>query len=232
MDKIINRPLMGFNVRQRTENNHLCLTDIVRIYEAIRSENGWIEKQPSKFFENQSEIEYIIELLDFQGIFTKSKKLLFIEHVKNQGLIKSLKAIGQYQTKGRGDNKAVFCDPYIFIAIAQWLNPKFRAMVTIWVTDSLILNRIEAGHEYTQLCTAISNHIVPNISENAKRFIYSNFAKLINKKVFGKHGDELRQMASKVQLIEMNKIQTKLTALIEVGHVEDYLGAKDYLKLI
>lgn len=225
------RPLMGATIRQKIDNEMLCLTDLSKIYEAERIKNGWSEKRLDWFFNNQSEIEYIIELLDLQGVFVNVKKITFIEQVKNQGLIKALKSIGHYQTTGRGENKSVYCNPYIFIGIAQWLNPHFRAVVTLWATDTLILNRIEAGHEYTHLCTAISEFIVPKISDRAKKFIYSNFAKLINKKVFGEHSDNLRQIASKEQLQELNKLQHKLSALMEVGYISSYQQAKDYLQL-
>lgn len=230
-NKLMERPLMGATVRQRIENNQLCLTDLAQIYEAERIKNGWVEKRLDHFFNRDSEIEYIIELLDLQGIFINVQKHTFIEQAKNQGLIKALKDIGQYKVTGRGDNKAIFCNHYIFIAVAQWLSPRFRAIVTMWATDTLILNRIEAGQDYTQLCSVISGYIVPKISDNAKKFIYSNFAKLINKKVFGTHSDNLRQIASKEQLQELNKIQTKLSALIEVGYISSYQEAKQYLKL-
>lgn len=231
MDKIMLRPLMGAEVRQKTVNSQLCLTDLAQIYEIQRIENGWVEKDLSHFFKNISENEYIIELLELQGAFINLKKVSFIEQAKNQGIIKALKTIGEYKVTGRGENKAVYCNPYIFVAVAQWLNPRFRAMVTIWVTDQLILNRIEAGHEYNVLCAAISEYIIPKISENASRFIYSNFAKLINKKVFGEHKDNLRQVASKDQLRELNKLETKLTTLIEVGHISTYQEAKNYLSV-
>ena len=226
---LIERPLMGGIIRQRVDNEMLCLTDLAKLYETTRIVNGWVEKQVSKFFENKEEIEYITELLDLQGVLTNSNKLLFTEQSENQGAVKTLKAFNQYSTKGRGDNKATYCNPYIFIAVAQWLNPRFRAYVTIWVTDQLILNRIEAGENYNTLCLAISNHIVPTLSDNGKRFIYSNMAKLINVKVFGEHKNNLRQIASKEQLVKLRNLETKLSTLIEVGYVSSYQDAKAYI---
>lgn len=229
-NKIMERPLMGDIVRQRVDSGMLCITDLVRIYEAQRVNNGWIDKRADKFFNNKAEIEYVIELLDLQGLFVNGKKLPFIEHVKNQGLVKALKAIGQYNTGGRGDNKAVYCNTYIFIAVAQWLNPRFRAYITIWATDSLILNRIDAGVNYNELCSAINDYIIPKLdSENAKKFIFSNFGKLINTKVFGSHGDNLRQIASKEQLKELRDLEIELSTLMKVGHIKSYQDAKDYL---
>ncbi len=229
---LMERPLLSSVVRQKVDNNQLCLSDLVSIYENERVVNNWVKKDLSHFFNRAGEMEYVIELLELQGSFIKLHKHSFIEQVNNQGLIKSLKSIGEYSVTGRGDNKATFCNPYVFIAIAQWLNPRFRAVVTMWATDTLILNRIEVGHDYTQLSMAISEHIIPNISDNAKKFIYSNFAKLLNKHVFGKHDNNLRQIASKEQLRTLNKIQTKLTTAIELDVVKTYSDAKQYLETL
>lgn len=224
------RPLMGSMIRQRVDNEMLCLTDLSRIYEAERVKNGWVEKRLDWFFNNDSEQEYIIELLDLQGCFINVKKLTFMDQVKNQGLVKSLKSIGQYKTGGRGENKAVYCNPYIFVAVAQWLNPKFRAKVTMWVTDQLILNRIEAGANYNTLCDSIKEKILPQSSDNSKKFIFSNFAKLINNHVFGKHDSDLRHIASKEQLTKLRDTEIELTTLINVGFISSYQEAKEYLK--
>lgn len=224
------RPLMGGIVRQHVGSQMLCLSDLASIYEAERVSNGWIEKRLDSFFKNDSEKEYIMELLKLQGVLIDGNILSFTEHANNKGVISALKSIGQYSTKGRGEKRNTFCNPYIFVAVAQWLNPKFRAYVTIWVTDQLILNRIEAGNNFNALCDAISTNIIPKLSsDNAKRFIYSNFTKLINKRVFGRHEDNLRQIASKDQLSELNRLETKLSTLIEVGYIVSYNSAKDYI---
>lgn len=231
-NKSMERPLLGSVVRQKIDNGMLCLSDLSSIYEHERIKNGWAEKRLHKFFNNIEEIEYITELLELQGVIIKGKKCPFVEQAKNQGLIKALKEIGQYQTGGRGSNKTVYCNPYIFIAIAQWLNPKFRAYVTIWVTDQLILNRIDAGVKYNTLCNAINEYILPSLdSDNSKKFIYSNFGKLVNKKVFGKHDSNLRQIANKRQLSELKDVEVELSTLIKVGHIKSYSEAKEYLKL-
>ena len=232
-NKLMQRPMLSGMVRQRIDNEMLCLTDLAQIYEIERIENGWVEKRLDHFFNRDSEIEYIIELLDLQGTFVNVQKHTFTEQVKIQGLIKALKTIGQYETKGRGANKAVFCNPYIFIAIAQWLNPRFRAYVTVWATDSLILNRIDAGSQYNELCSVLKDKILINLPEesNQRKFLFSNFAKLINKKVFGKHEADLRQMANKNELLKLTKIESELSALIKVGYISSYQDAKDYLEL-
>ena len=231
-NKLMERPFFNGIIRQRIDNQMLCLSDLDNMYEKLRVENGWREKQLSKFFENKDEIEYVVELLDLQGVFIESKKLLFIEQVDNQGLLKTLKSIGKYEMKGRGENRRIFCDPYIFVAIAQWMNPRFRAYVTMWVTDSLILDRIDAGVMYKDLSTSIKDNIIPNLSDNGKRFIFSNIAKLVNKKIFGRHEDNLRQMASKDQLRQLQNTELVLSEFIKAGVLNNYQEIKEYLNNI
>lgn len=228
-NKLMERPLLNGIVRQRVDNGMLCLTDLIQVNDDICALKGWNIRRIRDFFVNQSEIDYVVELLDLDGAFIKAEKSAFIELSKNKGLISSLKKIGYYSTKGARENKAVYCNQYLFVAIAQWLNPMFRAYVTKWVTDQLIINRIEAGNNFNSLCNSINQHMIPNLSDNGKKFIFSNMAKLINKKVFGKHDDNLRQIASKEQLSELNKWETKLSTLIEVGYIKDYQEAKDYI---
>jgi len=223
--------MMGEIVRQRIEDELLCLTDLALIYEEQRIKNAWVDKRLNEFFINKAEIEYIVELLSLQGVFIDTEKVVFMEIVKNQSLISALKSIGQYKVTGRGTNKTTFCNPYIFVAVAQWLNPKFRAQVTMWVTDSLILNRIEAGTQFNELCNVIKNKLIPQLPEesNGRKFIFSNFAKLINKKVFGKHETNLRQIATKDQLLKLARIEGKLSALIDFGSLTSYQEAKEYI---
>lgn len=230
MDKLMLRPFLESTIRQSTNGGQLCLTDLANAYELERIKNGWVEKRLDHFFNRDSEIEYVIELLELQGILVNVRKDTFMELVRNKGLIRALKSIGEYKTKGRGENKSTFCNPYIFIAVAQWLNPKFRALVTIWVTDSLILNRIEAGHGFNKLTKAITEKIVPELSESGRKFIYSNFARLLNIKVFGKHDSELRQIASKEQLSKLRDLETELAALVSFGAIKSYSEAKTYIE--
>lgn len=230
-NKLMKRPIMGGTVRQWVDNDMLCLTDLARIYEAERIKNNWVKKRLDHFFNNASDIEYIIELLDLQGVFINVNKSTFMSHAENQGIIKALKSIGQYKVTGRGENKAVFCNPYIFVAVAQWLNHGFKTQTEALVYDTLILNIIETGGEFTHLCTVIRKYITPLMSEQAQKSIYTDFANLINLKVFGKDYEKLKLIASKEQLQQVDRLQIKLSALIDFGSITSYQQAKDYLEL-
>ena len=188
-----------------------CLTDLENAYNKVRKKNGWSEKQITKYFNNEYEMEFILELLQNTGVIYKKQNSPFYETVENKevmttenfkklidkrGLIYALKKVGQYSMKGKGADRVVFCNPYIFVAVAMWLNPQFKAKVVVWVGDQLIVDRIMAGERYKRLTRAIYQHILPTIDETQHKYIYSDFAKLLNKFIFGEHSENLRQLAS------------------------------------
>jgi len=196
------RSILGTRVKQ-IKNNLLCLTDIEQKAKVL------------KFFATQE--NYIVELINLQGIEINQ------EQIKNQGIVRALKSIGQYKAKGARENKKVYCNQYVFLAVLKYVYPNVEAKNILVDNDKFITDRIDAGHEYTELCTAITKHIP--VEEN----IYTNFVNLINEKVFGKRSGLLSQIASKEQIKELDKIQTKVSALIEVGHINNYQEAEKYL---
>jgi len=225
------REFFGSVIHQRIDNEMLSVSDLSKIYEGMREEKGWPEKPLHRFFDKDrsGNSEFIVELVK-EGNLVKDHFRTFMEVYEKKGVLKALKEFGLYKMVGKGEERSVYCHPYIFVSIAMWLNPSFRAKATIWIADQLIVNRIEAGERYNALSSAIHDHIVPLInSDVAKKFIYSNFAKLINKKIFGKHADDLRQIASKEDLKELTRLQEKLITLIEVRYIKSYQEAKEYI---
>lgn len=234
------RQLMDGVIRQRIDNGMLCVSDLMKVYEKQKGINGWTQdKRINDFFrvnshndrnKHSENFEYVLDILELQGVFINTSRRTFIECAENKGVITALKLINQYSTKGRGENKASYCNPYLFVALAQWLNTKFRAYVTVWITDQLILSRIEAGSEYNKLCSSIKDNMLPSLSDNGKKFIFSNVAKVVNKKIFGRHEDNLRQIASQEQLSSLKSLEIELSALIKVGYLSSYQEIKDYIE--
>ena len=119
--------------------------------------NGWSDKHLTEVFRDTANVERIYYILYEQGII-KSQISEFMESVSKQGIIKTLKGIGVYKTTGRGENKTVMCNPYIWVLMAMELNPQLYAKVVTWLTDKLILNRIEAGN----MCKALNSALYKN----------------------------------------------------------------------
>jgi uncharacterized linocin/CFP29 family protein len=106
--------------------------------------------------------------------------------------------------------------------VAMEMNPMLYAKVVIWLTDSLIFNRIKAGDEYLPMNRAISN-----VVEEPQ---YAKYAVLINQKVFGNHESGIRNTANADQLNKITKIESFIVEAIENGYMTSEDSIINYLK--
>jgi hypothetical protein len=136
-----------------------------------------------------------------------------MEMVKSEGITKVLKGLQVYKTTGRGESKQVMTDPYIWMLLAMEMNPMIYANVVVWLTDTLIFDRIEAGNEFKPMNMSIST-IVNNPN-------YPLYAKEINKKVFGKHISGMRNLASSKELRKIADIEKMIIKAIENKWLKD-----------
>ena len=202
------RNLFGVTIRQETQNGFLCLTDLQEAYVHARVENGWKEKGKVQDIIAQKEnAERIFFLLKEQKIIN-SEFSDFINTIEKDGVVKVLKELGVYKTTGRGADKRVMCNPYIWVLVAMELNPMLYAKVVMWLTDKLLLNRIEAGDFYKSLASALYKLPNPN---------YSGVSVALNKKVFGRHELGIRNKASKEELAELKRLEDNIAFAIEKG---------------
>lgn len=126
-----------------------------------------------------------------------------------------------YKTLGARENKRVMCDPYIFVLVAMELSPKLYAEVVTWVTDTLILNRIEAGDLYNKLASSVSKLKDPD---------YAKMAKALNYIVVNKHETQIRDKFTREQLKELGELQSKLSFAIDMGYITTFDGLLDEMR--
>ena len=105
--------------------------------------------------------------------------------------------------------------------VAMELNPIFKAEVIGWLTDSLILNRIEAGQFYKELTSSMAKF--DNVD-------YIKVAKGLNHCIFNKHETGLRNTASKDQLKELERLEAKLAYAIDAGFIKNFKQLLDELR--
>jgi hypothetical protein len=103
-------------------------------------------------------------------------------------------------------------NPYIWVLLAMELNPMIYAKVIIWLTDSLIFDRIEAGTEFKPM-----NQAIKNIVKNPD---YPKYSIEINKKVFGTHITGMRNLATSSELKKITKIEQFITSAIEMEMIK------------
>jgi hypothetical protein len=205
------RDLFGVTIRQETKTSFLSVTDLQMAYEKARWQYGWSDKRINDVLSTTSVKERVFYVLENKGVI-KATFPVFMDMVEKEGVVKVLKELGVYETKGARSTKRVYCDPYIWVLIALELNPMIYAKVIMWLTDSLIFDRIEAGTEYLPMNSAIKKTL--------KNPDYPKFAKAINEKVFGKHITGMRNLASSKELKKIASIETHITRLLDRGYIK------------
>jgi hypothetical protein len=197
----------------------LSVSDLQKAYETARWQYGWSERRTDVIMQTQDFRERVFYLLEKQDVI-KTDILGFIQMVEKEGITNTLKGLGVWKTTGARQTKSVMCDPYIWVLLAMEMNPMIYAKVIIWLTDSLIFNRIEAGTLYKPMNSAIKS-----IIENPD---YAKYARLINIKIFGEHVTGMRNLANAKELKSIAKLEETVTKAIEMGWVkneEDLINA-------
>jgi len=207
--------LLNYSVRVN-EEGLLCITDLKHIYGNIQPLKKWRFELINEFFETNETIAYIIELLDMQGLFSEGR------HDKKEFIsLINTKSINEYKTVGRWSDRATYCNPYIFVAAARWLNFYFLEHVSSFVSDSLIIDRIAAGYRYSKLLTVVTKYIkVPD---------YISFVNKIHKKITGKHENNYNRALSKVNAVISARIETEIIMRIKHGDINSYEDADNYI---
>lgn len=202
------RELFGITIRQNTKEQFLSITDLQKAYEKARWQYCWGERGINTIMQSKDFRERLYFLL-IEKDFIKVGIPTFMEMIEKEGITKVLKGLGLYKTTGRGSDKTVMADPYIWTLVAMELNPMLYAKVIVWLTDSLIFDRLEAGTEYRPMNSAIKE-VIQNPD-------YPKFAKAINSKVFGQHQTGMRNLASAKELRQIADIEKFVTQSIKMG---------------
>jgi hypothetical protein len=205
------RELLGIIIRQKTENGFLCLTDLQYAFDKARIEYGWNDRRINDIISTQTFKERIYYILKELKII-ETEFTAFMEMLDYQGIVESFKKLQIWEMKGKGSERLVWVNPYIFVGIALEINPKLYAATVIWLTDSLIFDRKEAGGNYLPMNIAIDKKL--GLSE------YWKYAILINEKIFGKHEKGIRNLASKEDLKKITKLEEIITMLINMEYVK------------
>lgn len=218
--KSTDREVFGITVRQETKNGFMSVTDLQQTYEKGRWQHGWPERHINTVLQSTNTQLKVYHLLNERSLI-KVGIPTFTELVDSQGIVSVLKGLGVWKTTGRGGNRNVVCDPYVWTLLAMEFNPMLYAKVIIWLTDSLIFDRMDAGDKFKPMNSAISR-TVGNPD-------YPRYAKEINLRVFGEHITGMRNLASSKELRLVSDIENTVTKALEHGWVKT---EEEILKLI
>lgn len=219
--KSTDRQLFGVTIKQKTKEQFLSITDLQRSYETARWQYGWTDRRVNDILQYRPVQERVYYLL-FESGKIKTTLPAFMEMVESEGIVKVLKGLGTWSTTGRGTDKAVFCDPFVWMLLAMELNPMIYAKVVIWLSDSLIMDRIEAGSEYLPMNSAIK--------AICKSPDYGKYARAINTKVFGHHQTGMRNLACAKELRKITDIEKFIINAIQLKWLKGEDAILDAIK--
>lgn len=205
------RELFGVIIRQNTKDSMLSLSDLQEAYTHARVLNGWCEKRIDHILIRAENIERIYYIL-FEQKIINVRFHTFMEMVDEKGIIKVLKEFGVYKTTGARATKTIYCNPYIWVLVAMELNPMLYAKVITWLTDKLIINRIEA-------CD-LNNNLRQAVCAKIDNPDYAGINRTLNVKIFGYHQTGMRNLASEADLQRLNKLQENIAFCIERGFLK------------
>ena len=114
--------LCGILIRQNKEGL-LSLTDLQKVYDLIRFDYGWTEKNIHNLIQRQHIKDRIKDVLNLNGIKIKDISA------------KSLKDNNLWQTVGSRGTNNVMCHKYIWLILCLELNPIIYGMVYYLFTD-------------------------------------------------------------------------------------------------
>lgn len=219
--KSTDRDLFGVTIMQNTKDSFLSVGDLQKAYEVARWQHGWSDRRINDILQYKPIQERIYYILKERDII-KTGVPAFMEMIEKEGVVKVLKGLGVYKTTGARHTKQTFCDPYVWVLLALELNPMIYAKVIVWLTDTLIFDRIEAGTEYMPMNAKIKSIVdKPN---------YPQYARLINEKVFGKHISGMRDLASASELRKIADTEKMVIKAIDMEWIKDEKGLIEFLK--
>jgi hypothetical protein len=206
------RELFGQIIRQETKTGMLNISDLEDIAAKRNAIAGYSIKHISELIQRKDNLDRIYYILKNQNIINVDIST-FIDMVNNEGITKILKNIGAWKTTGARHTKTSWANPYIWMLVAMELSPEVYGKAVIWLSDKLIINRIEAGNFYRSLTQSISKFTDVD---------YVKMAKALNYIVFDKHETGLRNIANQQQLKELEEIEKHVAFTIDMGFVHSF----------
>lgn len=218
------RQLFGTTIRQTTEGM-FCITDFHNMYEKTRLIKGWSNRNFQHIFENQKSAEQLYYTL-YTAKLINCQFQQFMELVDKDGLLTVLKNFGLYQMKGRGENRLIWANPYIFVYVCMQMNPEIYGIIVTWLTDSLIINRLEASINYRLMNDQVKQTL--NLEPDSYKE-YQQIASAINYKIFNRNEIGIRNFATKEDLKKILDIEKGLASVLKNNFVKDLPSIIKYI---
>lgn len=184
------RNLGDIEVRQSNQTEMFNVTDLVNGYNEVRRSMGLPEKRLYDYWINDSTKEFL-EALEH-------------ELSLNDGISRELKITR------KGKYGGTYVAPQVFVDIAMWLNPSFKAKVMIWVSDNLLGVRNTTGIQQQLM----NRELAEKFSNRTTKWLIMRFSQRINEYILEEGQDW--QTATTEQLEQRLALQTKIINACEL----------------
>lgn len=128
------RPLFGHEIRQKSQSEFLCATDLARAGNHWRALNDMTRFDMDQWLKLRGTEEFIVELEKEFGSPVVQKT-------------------------GRGRNAGTWMHPLLFIDMALTISPKLKLEAYKWLYDQLLKYRNESGDSYKLMSGALYSRI-------------------------------------------------------------------------
>ena len=144
--KIMQRKLMGYEVRQNHKTEMLNANDLHKAGNGVREINGMTKKQMAAYFNLDSTNELIKEICVVDGI-----------------------RLDEVKKSTRGKMGGTWVHPILFIDMAMWYSPELKVRILKWVQDGLLMARDSSGNSFKEMNSALTRAF-PDEMDNPLRY--------------------------------------------------------------
>ncbi len=184
------RRLLGGVIRQNSKTQMLNANDIHELGNRAREASGASKKQLASYFHLASTKELMQEIC--------LEEALELDEVK---------------LSRRGKFGGTWVHPILFIDIAMWYSPKFKASVLRWAIDGLLSTRNDSGDSFKAMNISLNTNFP---EECVNPMTYIKVANKISEACRVGSGKKKWERASVEQLQLRSKIQENVCLLADV----------------
>lgn len=177
-------------VRQSNKSEMFNVTDLVISFNEDRKAEGLSVKHLTHYWINDSTKEFI-EALEMEYDLNTQNSV-------------------ELKTTRRGKYGGTWVCPEIFVDIAMWLNPRFKAKVMIWVSDNLLGARNSSGIQQVMMNRVVAD----KFSERTTRWLMVRINQRIKRHILSV--DQDWDNATSAQLEERKALQVKIITACEL----------------
>ncbi len=155
-EAMMERVLDGHTIRQSNQTEMFNVNDLLKGFNEQRRAQGLSEKHLTHYWANDSTQEFMEALEVELNLITRDSVELKVSR--------------------RGKFRGTWVVPEVFVDIAMWLNPRFKAKVMIWVSDNLLGVRNTSGVQQVLM----NRELEEKFPDRTTRWLIVRMSKRIN----------------------------------------------------